>query len=792
MELKQVRPFGDLKIDPPEDQMMNNDTNRLDNGPEQAEIREQFTPQTNEVIHQSITGDSLPHIVDQMAITGKECYSTLTNDVDVVGHIAATSLQGIEDSQNSPKDPVKREVMEIIRRRSSPVKSTLELQPFMKRSPSTPPPDANDILPADSRLRGLEQTGDSKAIPAPGAGRVDVSERPSSVKYHAPGSCRLRSEVVEVPLQTTIPDMSENSTSELNSMNVQGFQGLLPQLSGVLALHTTKETSRPTVFNGQQLEPEEIQRHTRDMVANITSHDHSEPFIQRELITPSGVIAAEGETGNLEATDVSPEDMMNANAFILQPLEEEVLESQNSRVRDGCSLVDYSNKIPFSSQTGDEDPLIGVDVTVVDYGISDPTKMEELGENTVLLSGELLHNVSTNGNVHTENASTATSNWSPLSATEDKQDAHGQPRVREDDTTTGEDSQDETPSRPSKRCKTSSRTRGETKQVRSLPLSNISSIEEKPRKRHDANSISPITTRAKKPADADSTGSTIEVRIPRLLRKPRKVQPSPGSEQQQSELESGSTPFSSGSSVRTRKSVDTAGSLISPREKSGLKILYASSTNVDNLRSVMKVLTKHGVRQAQKVADCDYLCVGHGKELKKTGRLILAVAMGKYVISDEWAKKSAEQGRLLDPQDYLAKDPVREKEWGTDLTEACERGQQNAKPLLGRKILFTPFVSKDLGKGFVELKDIAKQTGATLIQARLPRSGEQNNDTLIISSDLDPDLNDLKKNGWRCFTTDIITVSVLRGAMDTESDEFSLTAGKTSQESGRKKRKRRS
>ena len=785
IELKQVRPFGNLTIESPEDQTINNDTDRLERGPEEAKNLEQLPTHANEVPHPSITGDSPPQVIDQLITSGGECDSTLTNNVDLVGHIAAASMQGIEDSQKWPKVPIKQEVMEIIRRRSSPIEST---QPFFKRSPGTPPSDVNNILPADGGFRELEQTDDSEAQPATGAERIDSSERSSWSKSYAPVSHRLSVEMKEKTSPTTILNKVECSPSDLSTTNVRVFQVLEPQISGGTALHMVKETSSRTGINNRRLEPEDTQRQMQDLNTNGTAQDHSEPFAKRESIPPSRFIAAEDGTPNLDALDALSEDMMNAAASLLQP-GEEVLDSQNSRVREGRSFGDYIATLPFSSQTGNEDPLIGEVATVVDYGISNPIRMEDYGKNTMPLGDGLLQIVSTKANVP-ENTSTAIGDLDPLSATVNKQDAHGKPRAREDDKTTGEDSQDEIPPRPSKRAKTSFRTRGENKQPSNLPLSNISSIQETPKKRHDANGILLATTPMTRPHDTDSIGSTVEVRIPKSLRKPRTMQPSPGSEQQQSKLEPDGTPISSGSSVRTRKSIDTASSLISPSEKSSLKILYASSTNVDNLRSVMKVLTKHGVRQVQKVADCDYLCVGHGKELKKTGRLILAVAMGKYVISDEWAKKSAEHGRLLNPQDYLATDPVREKEWGTGLTEACERGQTNAKPLLGRKILFTPFVWKDLGKGFGELKDIAKQTGATLIQARLPRSSDQNNGTLIISSDLDPDLDDLSGNGWRCFTTDIITVSVLRGVVDPDSDEFSLTAGRTSQESGRKKRKR--
>ena len=790
--MEQVRPFGDLKIEPPENQITSSDNDGLEKGPEGANNFEELPARANEVLHPSIIGDNLPHVINQLATTGGECYTSLTNDVDLVGQIAAESVQCIEDSQKWPEDPLKREIIEIIRGRSSPNKSTSELQPFITRSPSTLLPDANVKLPADGSLQELEQINNGEALSATGARRVDCSESSSSSSSQTPSSHRLRVEMKGKSSQASILDKSECPPSDLSTTNVREFQILEPQIDGGTALYIMEGASSHTRTTSQNLEPGDSQQQIHNLGTKGNAQGHFDPFLKQESLTPSGIITAQDEPLNFDALDALSKDMMNADTSLFQ-LGEEVLESQNSRVREGRSFGDYASTMQFSSQISDEDPLVEVDKTVIDSEKHDTAKGKGHEENVVPLNSGLSLNIITNGGVHIEDTFTTVNTLAPFSAPKDKRSVHDQQRSTEDDTITGDDSQEEIPSRPAKRVKISPQTSGEKKQPHSLPLSNISSIQETPRRRrHGVNSISSAKTPMTNLSDVHSMGSTVEVRIPRSLRKSSRGQPLPELKQQQSRRESGGTPVSSGSSVRTRKSVNTASSLISPSEKSSLKILYASSTNVDNLRSVMKVLKKYGVRQVQKVADCDYLCVGHGKELKKTGRLILAVAMGKYVISDEWAKKSAEHGRLLDPQEYLAKDLVREKEWGIDLTAACERGQQNAKPLLGRKILFTPFVSKDLGNGFAELKDIAKQTGATLIQARLPRPAEQNDDTLIISSDLDPDLGDLRGNGWRCFTTDIITVSVLRGAIDTDSDEFSLTAGKTSQESGRKKRKRQS
>ena len=270
----------------------------------------------------------------------------------------------------------------------------------------------------------------------------------------------------------------------------------------------------------------------------------------------------------------------------------------------------------------------------------------------------------------------------------------------------------------------------------------------------------------------ESTESTIEVRCPTSIGNSKEVSASSVKKRRLSTPNIPDPPTSSALSYGTRSTASIADPTISPPMDGNIRVFYASNTNVDNLANVMKALAKQGAHKATKVKDCDYLCVGHGKQLKKSANLVLAVAMGKYVITDNWAKESAAQARILNPLAYLVEDPVHEAEWGIKLREASERGRQNLKPLQDRKILFTPYVSMQSSKNFADIKEIAKLAGASSVLARLPRPNEQNSRTLIISAQTDPRIDDLRNNGWRCFTKDIITISVLRGALNTDSDEF--------------------
>ena len=226
-------------------------------------------------------------------------------------------------------------------------------------------------------------------------------------------------------------------------------------------------------------------------------------------------------------------------------------------------------------------------------------------------------------------------------------------------------------------------------------------------------------------------------------------------------------------SARTRASVgssQSSGTEIKPR------ILFASSTNIDTQSRHMNFLQRQGAVKVHSVQRCNLLCVGKGKELKKTSKLIQAIASGIEVVTDDWILQSVMEGRLLDPLVFRATDPEREAEWGVTVAEAIDRGKQGRQPFQGWTILFTPTLKQELGKSFAELKEIATHAGAKTVRAAIPRkTPSEVPKTLLLAAEGDDDVPGLQESGWRCHSKDVLTLSVLRGALDPESDEFLLS-----------------
>lgn len=215
----------------------------------------------------------------------------------------------------------------------------------------------------------------------------------------------------------------------------------------------------------------------------------------------------------------------------------------------------------------------------------------------------------------------------------------------------------------------------------------------------------------------------------------------------------------------------------------GIRVVFASSTNVGDSANFTKFLAKNGVQIVQTVAECTVLCVG--KELKKSAKLISAVLLGKDLITDSWVVDSAKQAKLQNMVEYFPRDPEREAEWDVSMTEAVRRGKEGLKVFDGWNIAWTASARKEVGKsGFADLKEIIALAGANVLAAVPKKESEDVPSTIIIGTQEDAK----PSSSWQYYTRDIISFSVLRGKLDIDSDEFKIVNpfdGK-----GGKKRKR--
>ncbi|KAL8708681.1 MAG: hypothetical protein Q9220_006506 [cf. Caloplaca sp. 1 TL-2023] len=288
----------------------------------------------------------------------------------------------------------------------------------------------------------------------------------------------------------------------------------------------------------------------------------------------------------------------------------------------------------------------------------------------------------------------------------------------------------------------------------------------------------------------NSIRSTIHVEVPHKVQSPAAIK------SKSMGIKDSSTPRDSRKHAESPSSNKSSRSMSQMQEgdnggtKAAIRIFYASSTKVDESTVYTRFLKKQNVKPVKKVNDCDVLCVGKG-ELKRTSNLILAVLMGKTIVTDQWISQSLKEDHLLDTATFIPEDASRAQDWGTSLADAIERGRHEAKPLRDWTINFTPSAKQELGKSWSELKEICLAGGAAAVQAMIPRkSPAESEDVIVIAASHDPDCTTLEERGWRIYTKDIITFSVLRGRIDAISDEFLIKSTKKAIGSAKKKKNR--
>lgn len=243
------------------------------------------------------------------------------------------------------------------------------------------------------------------------------------------------------------------------------------------------------------------------------------------------------------------------------------------------------------------------------------------------------------------------------------------------------------------------------------------------------------------------------------------------------------------SSIRSTRSTGQVQQGLEGSQNPITRIYYSSSSTVKDSIAYTNFLRQHNIKHVKNAADCDVLCTGKG-EVKRTSNLILTVLRGKAVVTDQWVIQSATSKKLLDTTDFIPESPARAKDWGTSLGDAICRGRRGLKPLEGWTINFTPNLKKELNKNWSELKDICLAAGADAVQAMIPRKTprELGSTVVVVAAANDPDEAALEERGWKMFSKEIITYSVLRGKLDADSDEFLMKSTKKGVARGRKKK----
>ncbi|KAL9070402.1 MAG: hypothetical protein Q9157_005833 [Trypethelium eluteriae] len=241
--------------------------------------------------------------------------------------------------------------------------------------------------------------------------------------------------------------------------------------------------------------------------------------------------------------------------------------------------------------------------------------------------------------------------------------------------------------------------------------------------------------------------------------------------------------------VSSNRSIDSNTSTAASRYKGrSLKVVFSSNSKFADDVSFKNFLRKQGSTTGQHVSDkSDILCIGDG-EIRKSVSLLLAVALGKQIVTDKWARQSLKAGHILDPAGFLPSDPLHEEGWKFEISEIS--GQPREDLFIGKTFYFTPTLKKEYGtSGFKDIEEILRACGATSVISKVAKHLPEDSDTVVLASNADDaDAALLQKDRRSCFHKDLLSMSVLRGSLELQSSEFRINSGGEAQSRTHKKK----
>lgn len=223
------------------------------------------------------------------------------------------------------------------------------------------------------------------------------------------------------------------------------------------------------------------------------------------------------------------------------------------------------------------------------------------------------------------------------------------------------------------------------------------------------------------------------------------------------------------SSKRRRVQAD-APSTLPPNPK-----VVFSLCSIQKKTNTMKSFFKLGGEVVDNVAEGDILCVPNisaKTELKKTPKLLLAVILGKAIVTERWivdCHRTGQQTRKSpDPASYIPLDTERERSWKFNLTAAVKRGRSPSgklrKLLEARKVYVTTQLHKKLDSNWDSFKDVALNMGAKNVYERLPTNMGMNH-VVVLGDEDDFDTVNVGKLGYPLYRKDLLTMAVLLGKL---------------------------
>lgn len=185
-----------------------------------------------------------------------------------------------------------------------------------------------------------------------------------------------------------------------------------------------------------------------------------------------------------------------------------------------------------------------------------------------------------------------------------------------------------------------------------------------------------------------------------------------------------------------------------------------------------RVVNRLGGEIVDDVFKADILCVPDS-QIKKSTKFVLAIILGKHIVSERYIEAAQTSKLFPDPTLYLPKDKRKEREWKFSIAGAVALSKE-AKLLDEFHVFMTHQVQKELGGLLGEFETVIRTMGASQVSKRLPSKMSPPSRTIVIASSQDPEATKAGAMGHGIYSKDLIIMAALRGELELGSDEFML------------------
>ncbi|KAJ7497377.1 hypothetical protein FB451DRAFT_1076020 [Mycena latifolia] len=206
------------------------------------------------------------------------------------------------------------------------------------------------------------------------------------------------------------------------------------------------------------------------------------------------------------------------------------------------------------------------------------------------------------------------------------------------------------------------------------------------------------------------------------------------------------------------------GSRAPRKSTTGVKIMTTTVVLPD---SVLKALSKFGVKPASQISECTHLLA---PSLVRTEKLLIALASGAFILSDKWATDSAAANKLLPEKDYILNDKVNERKWNFRLVDAMARAKEVGGKLFENK---TFYVTSQVPVETKLLKNVvAAQGGKVSTQSPTVRIVNSAPDRYIISCASDASIWRPLAKDHTIYSQELLLTAALTQKIDWDNPAF--------------------